>query len=215
VENPDAGADGQDPWRVLGRAGSTSRSSARVVQLPSMRARKADRARAQRRPAGHPASQRVVQRAVISAVVGGLRRGQGATSWARCSPSGTPCAVSSCKARTCSDSTERNTADWIAPTCTVVRKPARSAAPTRKRTERSGDMVKREPWRPVGAYCINLNKKRQRTHLSLIGARTRDERTIQDPLPAHKNNPLRRRTGGSERPRFAEGLARRIVHGEG
>src|ERR671923_271481 len=65
------------------------------------------------------------------------------------------------------------------------------------------------------AYCINLNKKAREGRIDpLIGRDSEISRTIQVLCRRQKNNPLFVGDAGVGKTAIAEGLARRIVHGE-
>src|SRR6184192_382625 len=65
------------------------------------------------------------------------------------------------------------------------------------------------------AYCINLNKKAREGRIDpLIGRESEINRTIQVLCRRQKNNPLFVGDAGVGKTAIAEGLARRIVHGE-
>src|SRR5438477_11171746 len=65
------------------------------------------------------------------------------------------------------------------------------------------------------AYCINLNKKAREGKIDpLIGRETEISRTIQVLCRRQKNNPLFVGDAGVAKTAIAEGLARRIAHGE-
>jgi ATP-dependent Clp protease ATP-binding subunit ClpA len=65
------------------------------------------------------------------------------------------------------------------------------------------------------AYCINLNKKAKDGKIDpLIGRESEINRTIQVLCRRQKNNPLYVGDAGVGKTAIAEGLARRIVHGE-
>ncbi|HWP25423.1 MAG TPA: ATP-dependent Clp protease ATP-binding subunit ClpA [Xanthobacteraceae bacterium] len=65
------------------------------------------------------------------------------------------------------------------------------------------------------AYCINLNKKAREGKIDpLIGREAEINRTIQVLCRRQKNNPLFVGDAGVGKTAIAEGLARRIVHGE-
>jgi ATP-dependent Clp protease ATP-binding subunit ClpA len=67
----------------------------------------------------------------------------------------------------------------------------------------------------LDAYCINLNKKAANGRIDpLIGREAEVERTIQILCRRNKNNPLFVGDPGVGKTAIAEGLARRIVHGE-
>jgi ATP-dependent Clp protease ATP-binding subunit ClpA len=65
------------------------------------------------------------------------------------------------------------------------------------------------------AYCVNLNKKAKEGKIDpLIGRDTEISRTIQVLCRRQKNNPLFVGDAGVGKTAIAEGLARRIIHGE-
>src|SRR3954452_12301737 len=65
------------------------------------------------------------------------------------------------------------------------------------------------------AYCINLNKKAKEGKIDpLIGREQEINRTIQVLCRRQKNNPLYVGEAGVGKTAIAEGLARRIIHGE-
>src|SRR6202043_579513 len=67
----------------------------------------------------------------------------------------------------------------------------------------------------LDAYCINLNKKAREGKIDpLIGREAEISRTIQVLCRRQKNNPLFVGDAGVGKTASAEGLARRIVHGE-
>src|ERR1700741_3104701 len=67
----------------------------------------------------------------------------------------------------------------------------------------------------LDAYCVNLNKKAREGKIDpLIGRETEISRTIQVLCRRQKNNPLFVGDAGVGKTAIAEGLARRIVHGE-
>jgi ATP-dependent Clp protease ATP-binding subunit ClpA len=67
----------------------------------------------------------------------------------------------------------------------------------------------------LDAYCVNLNRKAQSGKIDpLIGRDHEVERTIQILCRRSKNNPLYVGDPGVGKTAIAEGLARRIVHGE-
>src|ERR1700757_1979864 len=67
----------------------------------------------------------------------------------------------------------------------------------------------------LDAYCINLNKKARDGKIDpLIGREAEINRTIQVLCRRQKNNPLFVGDAGVGKTAIAEGLARRIVHGE-
>src|SRR5499433_2541639 len=74
-------------------------------------------------------------------------------------------------------------------------------------TKKKGDALE--------AYCINLNKKAREGRIDpLIGRDNEINRTIQVLCRRQKNNPLFVGDAGVGKTAIAEGLARRIVHGE-
>src|SRR5262245_63225764 len=74
-------------------------------------------------------------------------------------------------------------------------------------TKKKGDALE--------AYCINLNKKAREGRIDpLIGRSAKISRTIQVLCRRQKNNPLFVGDAGVGKTAIAEGLARRIVHGE-
>ncbi len=67
----------------------------------------------------------------------------------------------------------------------------------------------------LDAYCVNLNKKATEGKIDpLIGRESEINRTIQVLCRRQKNNPLFVGEAGVGKTAIAEGLARRIVHGE-
>ncbi len=67
----------------------------------------------------------------------------------------------------------------------------------------------------LDAYCVNLNKKAEEDRIDpLIGREAEVSRTIQILCRRNKNNPLYVGDPGVGKTAIAEGLARRIVHGE-
>src|ERR1700732_4452135 len=67
----------------------------------------------------------------------------------------------------------------------------------------------------LDAYCVNLNKKAREGKIDpLIGREAEINRTIQVLCRRQKNNPLFVGDAGVGKTAIAEGLARRIVHGE-
>ena len=67
----------------------------------------------------------------------------------------------------------------------------------------------------LDAYCVNLNKKAREGKIDpLIGREAEISRTIQVLCRRQKNNPLFVGEAGVGKTAIAEGLARRIVHGE-
>jgi ATP-dependent Clp protease ATP-binding subunit ClpA len=79
---------------------------------------------------------------------------------------------------------------------------------------KSGDDSKKKG-DALDAYCINLNKKAKDGKIDpLIGRDAEINRTIQVLCRRQKNNPLLVGDAGVGKTAIAEGLARRIVHGE-
>ena len=82
------------------------------------------------------------------------------------------------------------------------------------RQPRSGDEPKKKG-DALDAYCVNLNKKAREGKIDpLIGREAEISRTIQVLCRRQKNNPLFVGEAGVGKTAIAEGLARRIVHGE-
>src|SRR5499426_41548 len=80
-------------------------------------------------------------------------------------------------------------------------------AKTGDETKKKGDALE--------AYCINLNRKAREGRIDpLIGREAEINRTIQVLCRRQKNNPLFVGDAGVGKTAIAEGLARRIVHGE-
>ncbi|KQP51891.1 ATP-dependent Clp protease ATP-binding subunit ClpA [Methylobacterium sp. Leaf399] len=76
-----------------------------------------------------------------------------------------------------------------------------------ERTKKKGDAL--------DAYCVNLNKKARDGKVDpLIGRETEVSRTIQILCRRQKNNPLLVGDPGVGKTAIAEGLARKIIHGE-
>ena len=79
---------------------------------------------------------------------------------------------------------------------------------------KSGDEPKKKG-DALEAYCVNLNKKAKDGKIDpLIGRDSEINRTIQVLCRRQKNNPLFVGDAGVGKTAIAEGLARRIVHGE-
>src|SRR2546423_1656296 len=79
---------------------------------------------------------------------------------------------------------------------------------------KSGDEPKKKG-DALEAYCVNLNKKAREGRIDpLIGRDPEINRTIQVLCRRQKNNPLFVGDAGVGKTAIAEGLARRIVHGE-
>src|SRR6187455_894711 len=78
-----------------------------------------------------------------------------------------------------------------------------------------GDGEPKKKGDALEAYCINLNKKAKDGKIDpLIGRDTEISRTIQVLCRRQKNNPLFVGDPGVGKTAIAEGLARRIIHGE-
>ena len=91
--------------------------------------------------------------------------------------------------------------------------------PVRGATEEEADAKSGEEPKKKGdaleAYCVNLNKKAKDGKIDpLIGRDAEISRTIQVLCRRQKNNPLFVGDAGVGKTAIAEGLARRIVHGE-
>jgi ATP-dependent Clp protease ATP-binding subunit ClpA len=82
-----------------------------------------------------------------------------------------------------------------------------------KDTDKSDE--KKQPQDALNTYCVNLNKKAKDGKIDpLIGRDTEISRTIQVLCRRQKNNPLFVGDPGVGKTAIAEGLARRIIHGE-
>src|SRR4030081_539326 len=78
-----------------------------------------------------------------------------------------------------------------------------------------GDGEPKKKGDALEAYCINLNKKAKEGKIDpLIGRESEINRTIQVLCRRQKNNPLYVGEAGVGKTAIAEGLARRIIHGE-
>ena len=78
-----------------------------------------------------------------------------------------------------------------------------------------GEKVVKKGTEALDAYCVNLNLKALKGKIDpLIGREAEIERTIQILCRRSKNNPLYVGDPGVGKTAIAEGLARRIVHGE-
>src|SRR6266511_2282914 len=101
----------------------------------------------------------------------------------------------------------------------IAKRPGMSEArPVRGADEdtdtKTGDETKKKG-DALEAYCINLNKKAREGRIDpLIGRNSEINRTIQVLCRRQKNNPLFVGDAGVGKTAIAEGLARRIVHGE-
>ncbi len=81
--------------------------------------------------------------------------------------------------------------------------------------EANGEKVVRKGQEALSAYCVNLNEKARSGRIDpLIGRNAEIDRTIQILCRRNKNNPLFVGDPGVGKTAIAEGLARRIVHGE-
>ncbi|WP_448191223.1 ATP-dependent Clp protease ATP-binding subunit ClpA [Azospirillum sp. sgz301742] len=81
--------------------------------------------------------------------------------------------------------------------------------------EAAAEKVVKKGSEALEAYCVNLNKKAASGKIDpLIGREQEVERTIQILCRRSKNNPLYVGDPGVGKTAIAEGLARRIVHGE-
>jgi ATP-dependent Clp protease ATP-binding subunit ClpA len=82
-------------------------------------------------------------------------------------------------------------------------------------SDAQADKVVKTGTEALDAYCVNLNKKAQSGKIDpLIGREAEVERTIQILCRRTKNNPLYVGDPGVGKTAIAEGLARRIIHGE-
>ncbi len=80
---------------------------------------------------------------------------------------------------------------------------------------KSGDGEPKKKGDALEAYCVNLNKKAKDGKIDpLIGRDSEISRTIQVLCRRQKNNPLFVGDAGVGKTAIAEGLARRIIHGE-
>jgi ATP-dependent Clp protease ATP-binding subunit ClpA len=78
-----------------------------------------------------------------------------------------------------------------------------------------GDGEPKKKGDALEAYCVNLNKKAKEGKIDpLIGREQEINRTIQVLCRRQKNNPLYVGEAGVGKTAIAEGLARRIIHGE-
>jgi ATP-dependent Clp protease ATP-binding subunit ClpA len=101
----------------------------------------------------------------------------------------------------------------------IAKRPGMSEArPVRGSDEDSDTKNGDEPKKKgdaLDAYCVNLNKKAREGKIDpLIGRDSEINRTIQVLCRRQKNNPLFVGEAGVGKTAIAEGLARRIVHGE-
>src|SRR5277367_5407796 len=102
----------------------------------------------------------------------------------------------------------------------IAKRPGMSESrPARGADEENGDSKSGDEQKKKGdaldAYCVNLNKKSRDGKIDpLIGREAEINRTIQVLCRRQKNNPLFVGEAGVGKTAIAEGLARRIVHGE-
>src|SRR6201988_4398793 len=81
--------------------------------------------------------------------------------------------------------------------------------------DEEGEKPSKQGTEALEAYCVNLNEKAKSGRVDpLIGRAAEVERTIQILCRRTKNNPLYVGDPGVGKTAIAEGLARRIVHGE-
>jgi ATP-dependent Clp protease ATP-binding subunit ClpA len=93
-------------------------------------------------------------------------------------------------------------------------RPVRGAENEETDSKSSGDEPKKKG-DALEAYCVNLNKKAKEGKIDpLIGRDSEISRTIQVLCRRQKNNPLFVGEAGVGKTAIAEGLARRIIHGE-
>ncbi|MCW2236072.1 ATP-dependent Clp protease ATP-binding subunit ClpA [Azospirillum canadense] len=99
----------------------------------------------------------------------------------------------------------------------IAKAPGRSEAKrvTGADEDAAAEKVVKKGSEALEAYCVNLNKKAASGKIDpLIGREQEVERTIQILCRRSKNNPLYVGDPGVGKTAIAEGLARRIVHGE-
>ncbi|MBX3552438.1 MAG: ATP-dependent Clp protease ATP-binding subunit ClpA [Pseudolabrys sp.] len=101
----------------------------------------------------------------------------------------------------------------------IAKRPGMSEARPVRGSEEETDSKSTEDTKKKGdaleAYCVNLNKKAREGKIDpLIGRDAEISRTIQVLCRRQKNNPLFVGDAGVGKTAIAEGLARRIVHGE-
>ncbi|MGA9893187.1 MAG: AAA family ATPase, partial [Xanthobacteraceae bacterium] len=102
----------------------------------------------------------------------------------------------------------------------IAKRPGMSESrPLRGSDEEGGDSKSGDEQKKKGdaldAYCVNLNKKARDGKIDpLIGREAEINRTIQVLCRRQKNNPLFVGEAGVGKTAIAEGLARRIIHGE-
>jgi ATP-dependent Clp protease ATP-binding subunit ClpA len=101
----------------------------------------------------------------------------------------------------------------------IAKRPGMSEARPVRGADEEGDAKNGDEPKKKGdaldAYCVNLNKKAREGKIDpLIGRDAEISRTIQVLCRRQKNNPLFVGEAGVGKTAIAEGLARRIVHGE-
>src|SRR6201996_2468003 len=101
----------------------------------------------------------------------------------------------------------------------IAKRPGMSEARPVRGADEEGESKSGEENKKKGdaldAYCVNLNKKAREGKIDpLIGRDAEISRTIQVLCRRQKNNPLFVGEAGVGKTAIAEGLARRIVHGE-
>ncbi|MGD9768585.1 MAG: ATP-dependent Clp protease ATP-binding subunit ClpA [Pseudolabrys sp.] len=101
----------------------------------------------------------------------------------------------------------------------IAKRPGMSESRPVRGSEEESDSKTAEDAKKKGdaleAYCVNLNKKAREGKIDpLIGRDAEISRTIQVLCRRQKNNPLFVGDAGVGKTAIAEGLARRIVHGE-
>src|ERR1700733_4641958 len=101
----------------------------------------------------------------------------------------------------------------------IAKRPGMSEARPVRGSDEEGDAKNGDEPKKKGdaleAYCVNLNKKAREGKIDpLIGRDAEISRTIQVLCRRQKNNPLFVGDAGVGKTAIAEGLARRIVHGE-
>src|SRR5580698_7558463 len=101
----------------------------------------------------------------------------------------------------------------------IAKRPGMSEARPVRGSDEDGDTKNGDEPKKKGdaleAYCVNLNKKAKDGKIDpLIGRDAEINRTIQVLCRRQKNNPLFVGEAGVGKTAIAEGLARRIVHGE-
>src|ERR1700685_4347630 len=101
----------------------------------------------------------------------------------------------------------------------IAKRPGMSEARPVRGSDEDGDTKNGDEPKKKGdaleAYCVNLNKKAREGKIDpLIGRDAEINRTIQVLCRRQKNNPLFVGEAGVGKTAIAEGLARRIVHGE-